>query len=147
MIKLSDLTEVDVYVRREFFYARDSETDIVRKKWGFVKDIWKLPEEMELEGFGDCDDFCIYASMRLIEEYEADRASMYWIISDVNLDGKLDHICLACTTSHGLYSCADTWEKTRQPAYIPTAYKPEMLLRYARLDKPTEWIEWNLPQP
>lgn len=141
MIEIETLRRVDAWVRERVTYKRDSEV------WGIPED-WKTPERTLADGTGDCEDFAILAAHRLIAPDNgsppADPADLFLIACHTKGEPGLNHLLLAAKTDKGLWTCADTADKFRAPAYLLDAYDEGMLRRWMRLSEAENWRLWGV---
>lgn len=128
---IDKLEQVDKWVRENVTYVRD--------KKGF--DDWKTPIRTLSERKGDCEDFAILAAYKL-EQLGVNEDIMY--LSTCHTKGLkgANHGFLLVETNNGLYTCADTYDKFKQPSYVFDVYRKEDMRKWMRISDPHNWREW-----
>ena len=124
---------VDREARDAITYERDALVHGIRENW-------QTAEETAKRDLGDCEDFAIYAAMRLMDRGVPAEA-LYLTLVNTLAGPHFNHCVLLVETGSGLVTCADTMSS--EPQAIDDAYDEDMMRQWARLDKPREWRKWG----
>ena len=127
------IRDTDTEARNAITYERDALV-------GGFRENWQTEAETEVRGLGECEDFAIYAAMRLMDRGVPAEA-LYLTLVNTLAGPHFNHCVLLVETPSGLVTCADT--RGDEPQALDDAYDEDMMRQWARLDKPREWRKWG----
>lgn len=142
------LEETDRWVRDRVTYRRDPAVAVVGEKLIRFGDQWSTAGEIITRGYGDCEDFAIVASTRLVDYHQISKDQLVFILASTDA-GVLNwnHALVSCKTDNirGMMTCADTNDdrvSLLTEKYWDPFGGPMLCRKWASVAEPENWFLW-----